>query len=91
MVIYGVRSAKNETWAAEKEVACFSANNSGNIGARVKTFVPVGSLRCSASEYQIGLARRCHLVPRKDDHAETPRKRPGSMHNGDFEHKAVRE
>ena len=30
-------------------------------------------------------------MPRKDDRAETPRKLPGSMHNGDFVHKAVRE
>ena len=37
----GVRSAKNETWAAEKEVACFAANNSGSIGAREKIFVHV--------------------------------------------------
>ena len=91
METLGVRGAKNETGAAEKEVECFTANNSGIIGAREKTFVPVGSLRCPASEYEIGLARCRHLVPRKDDRAETPRKRPESMYNGYFVHNAVRE
>ena len=82
---------KTKLGAAEKEVAYFSANNSGSIGAREKPLVRVGSLSCPASEYEIGLARRRHLVPRKDDHAETPRKRPESMYNGDFVHNAVRE
>ena len=31
------------------------------------------------------------LCPGKDDHAETPLKRPESMYNGDFVHNAVRE
>ena len=89
--IGGCEEPKTKLGAAEKEVACFSANNSGSIGAREKPFVPVGSLSCPTSEYEIRLGRRRHLMSRKDDHAETPRKRPESMYNGDFVHNAVRE
>ena len=89
--IGGARSQNETGGAAEKEVAYFSANNAGSIGAREKPFPPVGSLNCPTPEYEIRLARCRHYVPRKDDHAETPRKRPESMYNGDFVHNAVRE